>query len=83
MSTPALWSTPSTSVPARIGRGIGAALLAALVGSTEAARIWTIQTGIFPENTASLELHQRAGFRVVGTRERIGCHHGRWRDVVS
>ncbi|MGH3123137.1 MAG: GNAT family N-acetyltransferase [Streptosporangiaceae bacterium] len=62
-------------------RGVGAALLAAFIGSTEAARIWTIQTGIFPENTASLKLHQRAGFRVVGTRERIGCHHGRWRDV--
>jgi L-amino acid N-acyltransferase YncA len=64
------------------GRGIGAALLGALIGSTEAAGIWTIQTGIFPENTASLHLHQRAGFRVVGTRQRIGSHHGRWRDVV-
>jgi L-amino acid N-acyltransferase YncA/2-polyprenyl-3-methyl-5-hydroxy-6-metoxy-1,4-benzoquinol methylase len=64
------------------GRGIGAALLDALIGSTEAAGIWTIQTGIFPENTASLRLHQRAGFRVVGTRERVGCHHGRWRDVT-
>jgi L-amino acid N-acyltransferase YncA len=63
-------------------RGIAAALLAALVGSTEAAGIWTIQTGIFPENTASLRLHERAGFRMVGTRERIGCHHGRWRDVT-
>jgi L-amino acid N-acyltransferase YncA len=37
---------------------------------------------VFPENTASLRLHQQAGFRVVGTRERIGCHHGEWRDVV-
>jgi L-amino acid N-acyltransferase YncA/2-polyprenyl-3-methyl-5-hydroxy-6-metoxy-1,4-benzoquinol methylase len=63
-------------------RGIAAALLAAFVGSTEAAGIWTIQTGIFPENTASLRLHEQAGFRVVGTRERIGCHHGRWRDVT-
>ena len=52
------------------------------IGSTEAAGIWTIQTGIFPENTASLRLHRAAGFRVVGTRQRIGCHHGRWRDVV-
>ena len=50
--------------------------------SADAAGVWTIQTGIFPENTASLRLHQRAGFRIVGTRERIGCHHGRWRDVV-
>ncbi|GLZ09296.1 hypothetical protein Acsp03_67620 [Actinomadura sp. NBRC 104412] len=64
------------------GRGVGAALLTALIDSTETAGIWTIQSGIFPENTASLALHERAGFRVVGTRERIGRHHGRWRDVV-
>ncbi len=64
------------------GRGIGAALLAALTGSAEADGIWTIQTGIFPENTTSLRLHYQAGFRVVGTRERIGCRHGRWRDVT-
>jgi phosphinothricin acetyltransferase len=68
--------------PAARGRGVGAALLGVLIGSTEAAGIWTIQSGIFPENTASLRLHQRAGFRVVGTRERLGRHHGRWRDVV-
>jgi L-amino acid N-acyltransferase YncA/2-polyprenyl-3-methyl-5-hydroxy-6-metoxy-1,4-benzoquinol methylase len=68
--------------PAAQRRGIGAALLAALAGSTEAAGIWTIQTGVFPENTASIALHERAGFRVVGTRSRIGCHHGRWRDVI-
>ena len=64
------------------GRGIGAALLHALIGSTEAAGIWTIQTGIFPENTTSLRLHQRAGFRIAGIRQRIGCHHGHWRDVA-
>lgn len=63
-------------------RGIGTALLRALIGSTEAAGVWTIQSGIFPENTVSLRLHERAGFRVVGTRERLGRHHGRWRDVV-
>jgi len=63
-------------------RGIASALLKALIDSTEAAGIWTIQSGIFPENTASLAVHQRAGFRVIGTRERIGRHHGRWRDVV-
>ena len=68
--------------PARHHGGIGAALLAALIGSAEAAGIWTIQSSVFPENSASLRLHERAGFRVVGTRERIGCHHGRWRDVV-
>lgn len=64
------------------GRGIGAALLNALIESTEAAGIWTIQSGIFPENAASLRLHKAAGFRVVGIRERIGKHYGRWRDVV-
>jgi len=64
------------------GQGTGRALLDALIASTEAAGIWTIESGIFPENTASLALHQMLGFRVVGTRERLGCHHGRWRDVV-
>jgi phosphinothricin acetyltransferase len=62
--------------------GVGRALLDALIASTEAAGIWTIQSGVFPENAASLALHERAGFRVVGVRERIGQHHGRWRDVV-
>ncbi|MFF8406065.1 GNAT family N-acetyltransferase [Streptomyces sp. NPDC014846] len=64
------------------GRRVGLALLTALLASTDAAGIWTVQSGIFPENTASLALHQRAGFRVIGTRERIGRHRGTWRDVV-
>ena len=64
------------------GQGIGRRLLDALISSTEATGIWTIQSGIFPENAASAALHQAAGFRTVGTRERIGRHHGRWRDVV-
>jgi L-amino acid N-acyltransferase YncA len=64
------------------GRGIGAALLQALVEVSEREGIWTLQSGIFPENTASLELCRRFGFRVVGTRERVGCMAGRWRDVV-
>ncbi len=68
--------------PARSRRGIGAALLAALIGSADAAGIWTIQSSVFPENETSLRLHQRAGFRIVGTRERIGRHHGQWRDTV-
>jgi L-amino acid N-acyltransferase YncA/2-polyprenyl-3-methyl-5-hydroxy-6-metoxy-1,4-benzoquinol methylase len=68
--------------PAARRRRIAGALLAAFIGSTEAAGIWTIQSGIFPENAASLRLHEHAGFRVVGTRERLGCHHGRWRDVT-
>jgi L-amino acid N-acyltransferase YncA/2-polyprenyl-3-methyl-5-hydroxy-6-metoxy-1,4-benzoquinol methylase len=68
--------------PACHGRGIGGALLGALVASSEDAGIWTVQSGVFPENTASLRLHERAGFRVVGVRERLACHHGRWRDVL-
>ncbi|NED19853.1 N-acetyltransferase [Streptomyces sp. SID9913] len=68
--------------PAARSRGVASALLKALVDSTEQAGIWTIQSGIFPENTASLAVHQRAGFRVTGRRERIGRHHGIWRDVV-
>ncbi|HKD97200.1 MAG TPA: GNAT family N-acetyltransferase [Micromonosporaceae bacterium] len=68
--------------PDRRGRRIGRRLLDALIASTEAAGIWTIQSGIFPENTASLALHEAAGFRVVGTRQRLGRHHGVWRDVV-
>ena len=68
--------------PAARGQRIGRALLDALIASTEAAGIWTIESRIFPENTASLALHQAAGFRVVGIRERLGQHHGRWRDVI-
>ncbi|WP_433350186.1 N-acetyltransferase family protein [Micromonospora sp. CA-111912] len=68
--------------PAARGRGVARLLLDALIGSTETAGIWTIQSGVFPENAASLALHQRAGFRVIGVRERVGRHHGRWRDVV-
>jgi L-amino acid N-acyltransferase YncA len=68
--------------PGARGQGVGHQLLAALISSTEAAGIWTIESGIFPENTASTALHRAAGFRTVGIRERIGQHHGRWRDVV-
>lgn len=64
------------------GQGIGAALLQALIRSAEAAGVRTIQTGIFPENHASLALRLGAGFRTVGTRERIGQRDGHWRDVV-
>jgi phosphinothricin acetyltransferase len=64
------------------GRGVGRALLEALIESTEAAGIWTIQTGILAENVASLALHERVGFRRIGLRERLGRDtHGRWRDV--
>jgi L-amino acid N-acyltransferase YncA len=64
------------------GLGVGTALLRALIRSTERAGIWTIESGIFPENAASLRLHHSVGFRVVGTRERLGQHYGRWRDVI-
>jgi L-amino acid N-acyltransferase YncA len=64
------------------GRGIGRALLDALIAGAEAAGIWTIQTSIFPENRASLALHEGCGFRVVGTRERIAKRDGVWRDTV-
>ena len=64
------------------GRGIGRALLERLFESTEQAGIWTIQTGIFPENEASIALHVKCGFRVVGTQERLGKLDGVWRDVV-
>jgi L-amino acid N-acyltransferase YncA len=63
-------------------QGIGAKLLAAMIESSERAGIWTLQTGVFPENAASLALLRRFGFRAVGTQERIGRLHGIWRDVV-
>ena len=62
--------------------GVGGALLRALIDSTELAGVWTLQTGIFPENAASLALHERFGFRRLGIRERVGKRDGRWRDVV-
>ena len=64
------------------GHGIGRLLIETLIASTEAAGIWTIQSGIFPENVTSVELHRRCGFRIVGTRERLGQLHGVWRDVL-
>jgi L-amino acid N-acyltransferase YncA len=64
------------------GQKVGTKLLRALIDHSERHGIWTLQAGIFPENVASIELHKRAGFRIVGTREKMGCTHGRWRDVV-
>jgi L-amino acid N-acyltransferase YncA len=64
------------------GQGVGHALLSKLVAQAEAAGIWTIEAGVFPENLASLRLHVACGFRVVGVRERIGQLDGAWRDVV-
>jgi len=68
--------------PAAQGRGVGRALLDALLTAAPRAGVWTVQSSVFPENTASLALHRAAGFRTVGTRERIGQHLGRWRDTV-
>jgi phosphinothricin acetyltransferase len=69
------------------GQGIGDALLAALIDASEKAGIWTLQAGIFPENIASIELHKKHGFRVLGIREKVGKMtfgelKGKWRDVV-
>ncbi len=73
--------------PAHHGKGLGRLLLEAFIVAAEHAGYWTIQSSIFPENTASLRLHERAGFRIVGRRERIarsqlGPHAGLWRDTV-
>jgi L-amino acid N-acyltransferase YncA len=68
--------------PGAQGRGVGRALLTAVVASAERGGIWTVQTGIFPENQPSVRLHQACGFRVVGVRERLGKLDGRWRDVL-
>ena len=69
------------------GRGVGRALLERLLASTDAGDVWTIVAGIFPENTASLALHESLGFRRLGVRERVGLMShgpmaGLWRDVV-
>lgn len=73
--------------PSRHGEGIGRELLTAFVAAADAAGYWTIQSSIFPENVGSLRLHEKAGFRIVGRRERIarsqlGPHAGRWRDTI-
>ncbi|HKU73687.1 MAG TPA: GNAT family N-acetyltransferase [Pyrinomonadaceae bacterium] len=64
------------------GKGIGRALLEALIAESEKNGIWTLQASIFPENTASVELHLRCGFREVGRRERIAMLNGVWRDTI-
>jgi L-amino acid N-acyltransferase YncA len=68
--------------PEAQGQGIGRALLTAVVASAEQAGIWTVQTGIFPENQPSIRLHETCGFRLVGVRERLGRLRDRWRDVL-
>jgi L-amino acid N-acyltransferase YncA len=69
--------------PAYARRGIGRALLSALVEGSERAGLWTLEAGIFPENHASVALHESRGFELVGVRHRIGqMRDGRWRDVA-
>ena len=64
------------------GRGFGRALVGALISASELEGIWTVEAGVFPENTTSIALLESSGFRVVGIREKLGRLHGRWRDVV-
>lgn len=64
------------------GRGLGRQLLTALIDASERDGRWSLQASIFPENEASVRLHQSCGFRVVGRRERIACQYGRWRDTL-
>lgn len=64
------------------GQGVGRLILSALVEASEAAGIWMLQAGIFPENEASVALHHACGFRLVGRRERLACHYGIWRDAL-
>ncbi len=68
--------------PAFSGKGIGQQLLAALIEESEKNGTWTLQAGIFPENKASVRIHEKQGFRVVGYRERVGKQHGVWRDTL-
>ena len=65
------------------GQGVGKRLLRRLVEESEALGIWTLQAGIFPENAGSIRIFEKAGFKILGTHERLGrFHDGRWRDVV-
>lgn len=64
------------------GLGVGSELLAVLVEKSESAGFWTLQAGVFPENEASIRLHEQNGFRRLGVRERVGQMDGRWRDVL-
>jgi len=64
------------------GRGLGKALLQELIKQSEADGFWTLTAGIFPENKGSLKIHEKAGFKILGIRERIGKMNGKWRDTV-
>lgn len=64
------------------GKGLGKQLLLALIEGSEKENFWTLQAGVFPENLASLAIHEACGFRIIGTREKIGKMNGVWRDTV-
>lgn len=64
------------------GKGIGKKLLQALISESEKNQFWTLQAGIFPENTVSIKIHENCGFRIIGRREKIGQMNGQWRDTL-
>jgi phosphinothricin acetyltransferase len=64
------------------GKGVGKELLKSLIENSEANGFWTLQAGIFPENVASLKIHEATGFRIIGKREKIGQMNGHWRDTI-
>lgn len=64
------------------GKGLGTVLMKKLILDSEEHGFWTLQSGIFPENSPSISVHQKLGFRTVGTRERIAKMDGRWRDIL-
>jgi phosphinothricin acetyltransferase len=68
--------------PAFRGQGVGDVLMKALIEESEAQGVWTLQSGVFPENAASMRLHQKHGFRTIGIKEKIGKMHSVWRDVA-
>ena len=78
----AVWSRTASTSPPTLAVSVSDNSCSKSYRSTEAAGIWTIQTGIFPENESSIYLHQRVGFEIVGRRKRLGRLHGSWRDVL-
>jgi L-amino acid N-acyltransferase YncA len=68
--------------PGHHGKGIGSALMDRLIKSSEEHGIWTLYSAVFPENAATMRLHEKSGFRIIGTREKIAQLHGVWRDTV-
>ena len=63
-------------------KGVGKKLLEALIKESEKNNLWTLQAGIFPENTGSIKIHEACGFRLIGRREKIGKMNGKWRDTI-